>query len=342
VALAMMLASACSTRPQLREYSFDGEAMGTTYTVKIAVRRTLPEIEVEELRTVIQSELDAVNARMSTYLPNSELSLLNRYDGERPFPVSSELLEVLVTARQVGVATQGAYDITVGPLVDAWGFGPQGKPATVPEKALLDELAAYTGWDKIEIDDVASTVRKSSAEVHCDLSGIAKGHGVDRLSEALSARGFHNYMVEVGGEVRVSGSNRQGREWRIAIERPSVSGGLQKILPFRDMSMATSGDYRNFYEEDGVRYSHIIDPRTAQPIQHRLASVSVVEDLCMVADAYATALLVLGEQEGYEMAIENDLAALFLVREASGDFREVSTPRFESLFGGSGQTGVKE
>ena len=342
VALVMLFAAACSSRPELREYSFDGEAMGTTYTVKVAVRRVLAEAEVEETRRLVQSELDAVTDRMSTYLPGSELSRLNRYDGERPFPVSSELLEVLATARQVGTATRGAFDITVGPLVDAWGFGPQGKPEKIPDQALLDELAAHTGWDKIEIDDVASTVRKSSAEVRCDLSGIAKGHGVDRVSETLSARGFHNHMVEVGGEVRISGSNRLGREWRIAIERPADSGGLQRILPLTDMSIATSGDYRNFYEENGIRYSHIIDPRTAQPIQHRVASVSIVESSCTVADAYATALLVLGEKEGYEVAIQNDLAALFLVREADGTFREVSTPRFDGLFRSTTQTGTEE
>ncbi len=280
---------------------------------------------------------------MSTYVEESELSRLNRHKGRVPFRVSSELLEVLMAAREAGAATRGAYDITVGPLVDAWGFGPPGKPQTVPEEARLQTLAEYTGWEEIEIDETESTIQKSSGAVRCDLSGIAKGYAVDQTSEALAAEGFDNVMVEVGGEVRTGGTNRFGQPWKIAIERPGeAAGSFHRVLALSDLAMATSGDYRNYYEELGVRYSHIIDPRTAQPIRHRLASVSVVGPFCMEADAFATGLLVLGEEEGFQVALENDLAVLFLSREADGSFAERTTPQFDDWFGRQSTIGAKK
>ena len=336
--LLAAIAAACRGPDELREYEFGGRVMGTSFSVKV-VSGPLGEVERARLRRGIEAELDAVNQRMSTYVETSELAHLNRHDGPDPLPVSAELLTVLVAARAAGAVTRGAFDITVAPLVNAWGFGPDGRPpsAPAPAPADLERLGARTGWNLIEIDDQKSSVRKLAPGVTCDLSGIAKGYGVDRVADWLDDVGYINHVVEVGGEIRAGGGNRSGRPWRIAVERPL--GGVrafQRVVPLRDLAMATSGDYRNYYEQDGVRYSHIIDPRSRRPIRHRLASVSVVEQFCMQADALATGLLVLGEEEGYAVARENDLAVLFLVRQPDGSFAEKATPKFQSLLGATG------
>jgi len=336
VCAALLVSVSCQSIPQRQQYEYQGRAMGTSFSVKV-VTRGLPETEVAAINSTIEDVLSAVNAKMSTYLDTSELSRINRHDSGDPMEVSPEMLEVLVSARQIGIATNGAFDITVGPVVNAWGFGPKGRPGKPPTDEELDRLAGLTGWDEIEIDDAGSRIRKTSPEAGCDLAGIAKGFGVDQVSEALSDGGYSDHMVEVGGEVRVSGRNSSGEPWRIAVERPATAGRtIHRVLALSDQAMATSGDYRNFFEENGVRYSHIIDPRTLRPIRHRTASVSVVDQFCMQADGFATALLVLGENEGYEMAVAQNLAALFLIREADGDFTEKATPRFVTLFGEAG------
>jgi thiamine biosynthesis lipoprotein len=309
--------------------------MGTTYTVKVVTQGppgSSPTPAEEEVQRTIEERLAEVDEKMSTYRPSSELSRFNSSRATEPFPVSAETLEVFAEAQRVSAATGGAFDITVGPLVNLWGFGPAAKPATIPPDEEIERLKPQIGWGKIEVDTARSTIRKWEPEMYCDLSAIAKGYAVDRVAEGLSALGFADYMVEVGGEVRTRGRNAAREPWRIAIERPDTTRrAFQEIVPLSDLAMATSGDYRNFYEQDGVRFSHTIDPRTGRPIQHRLASVSVVDPLCMRADGYATALMVLGENEGFELAKDQGLAALFLVR--TGDqFDEKATPAFKTLF----------
>jgi len=339
VAALLLAAAGCRTAgPELHEFVLNGDALGTWYHVKVTAR-AFDDGAPDEINQIARRELEAVDARMSTYRDDSELEELNRAAGGVPHEVSPELLRVLLAARWVGEATRGTFDITVAPLVDAWGFGPNGRPATIPTDATLAGLRKLTGWKQLEINEADSTVRKATTDVRCDLSGIAKGYAVDRVSEALSAAGWGDHMVEVGGEVRASGVNRLGKPWRIGIERPVAGGGgLMRAVALRDLAMATSGDYRNYFEQDGVRYTHIIDPRTGKPIRHRLASVSVVEEDCMTADGFATGLMVLGENEGYDVAVGNNLAALFLVRKSDGSFGQRATPRFERLFGAAGGT----
>jgi len=341
--ILLLLGTACS--PKTTQYVFNGNALGTSYTVKVVTRK-ISGVEQERLRKAIEERLDDVNSKMSTYLESSELSRFNRSDSGTAFQLSPETLRVFLAARQIGEQTGGAFDITVGPLVDAWGFGPSGRESKIPSAAEVAELEKLTGWDKIVIDKATSTIRKTASGVRCDLSGIAKGYAVDRVSEAVSELGFSDYMVEVGGEVRTSGGNQSGKPWQIAIEKP-VAGvrAIERVIPLADLAMATSGDYRNFYEADGVRLPHIIDPRTGRPVHHKLASVSVVTARCMKADGYATALMVLGEKEGFDLASRLDLAVLFLTREGGGRYAERATPRFEKLFGeasgrGAGKGGV--
>ncbi len=329
------------------EVAFRGPTMGTRYSVILNLAE-VPEArrEAAELDAVlaeIEAELSAVNLEMSTYLEHSELSRFNAGPAGVDVPASAHLLEVVGMAREVTARSGGAFDITVGPLVDAWGFGPPGPPGqgggeavhSEPPAAELEILRARVGDDKLSIDLEAGTLRKSVPGLRVDLSAIAKGHGCDRVADVLEARGFDAYMVEIGGEIRVRGSNPDGESWRVGIERPSADAqgarALHSILPITDAAMATSGDYRNYWEKDGVRYSHTVDPRTGRPIAHTLASVTVVHpDSAALADAWATALNVLGPDEGLALATREGLAAYFLVRTPDG-YETRSTPTFEAL-----------
>ena len=325
----------CAPSPEL--YIFQGRKMGTSYQVKVAAQN-LSDQRVFELRVAIDTAFDDVDRKMSTYRPESELSRFNELNSDDPFPVSAETLEVFRHARAISAATGGAFDITVEPLVAAWGFGAgfdlDSDEASIPTQSEIEAIRAHLGWKLIELNEESSTIAKRKLAVRCDLSAIAKGYAVDQAADALGAMGFENYMVELGGEIRTAGRNEQGALWRIAIESPQDTGREpHRLLPLEDMALATSGDYRNFYEKDGRRYSHTIDPRTGRPVGHLLASVSVFDALCVRADGYATALMVLGEVEGCRFAVENGLAALLLARDGSGGFKEKTTPAFEERFG---------
>jgi thiamine biosynthesis lipoprotein len=304
--------------------------MGTSYTVKVVVDE-LDDKRSGTLQELIQNELDDVNSKMSHYLGDSELTLLNSWPSVEPFSVSQETFEVLNHSLRVSQLTGGAFDVTIAPLVDAWGFGPPGRPTDPPDQEVIDRLLALTGWEFLELLPDGPSVRKLVPELTLDLSAIAKGFGVDEVAEALESEEIEHYMVEVGGEIRTRGSNPNGNPWRIAIEKPDPAQRvMQLILPLRNLSLATSGDYRNYYEEGGNRISHTIDPRSGWPITHSVASVSVVHRQCVQADAFATALLVLGP-DGFELAEELGLAAFFLARGPDGSFAEHRTTAFSAL-----------
>ena len=317
------------TAPAL--HMFDGATMGTTYTVLVVTSEVWNQAERVRVRAQIQAALDDVESKMSHFMPSSELSRFNRARNTEPFPVSRETFDVVRHAYQLSEVSGGALDVTVGPLVNAWGFGPVEPAVLPPGAARLARLRDHMGYTKVELDPVALTLRKTDPELECDLSAVAKGYSVDRVAAGLRADGLTRFMVEVGGEIVASGMNQQGGSWRIGIERPVMEGGMQRVVPLRDQAMATSGDYRNVREVDGRLLSHTIDPRTGRPVAHQLASVSVVAELCVVADGLATALEVLGPDEGYALAVERGWAALFLVRDDSGAISELMTPAFEAL-----------
>ena len=326
----VVIGVACGNGPGRLELALDGRTMGTTYSVKIVAAAT-GESQTE-IRSLVQAELDDVNRKMSTYLPESEVSRFNAHPETTAFAVSAETAEVVKLALAISESTEGALDVTVAPLVKAWGFGRAGE-TSVPSDEELSRLRAVTGWEKLELDESASALAKTEPELTCDLSSVAKGYAVDRVSEALAAAGYEDHMVEVGGEVRTSGHNRSGGGWRIGVEKPFAGDrAVHRILELVNLAMATSGDYRNYREQRGERLSHIIDPRTGRPIHHRLASATVVDERCARADGYATALMVLGEEDGYRVAVQENLAALLLVRSADGGFIEKATPRFEEMF----------
>jgi FAD:protein FMN transferase len=307
---------------------FVGETMGTTFSVKLRLPPEFP-LGSEALFDAIQGELDAVNGTMSTYQPDSDLSRFNEWDSTEPFEVSPEVADVMRHALQVSRETNGAFDITVGPLVNAYGFGPDLR-VDMPTDDELALLYLRVGYDKLSVDPEKNVVSKSRGDVYCDLSAIAKGYGVDRVATKLEELGITDYFVEVGGEVRGRGVNFEGQPWRVGIEQP-VAGerAVRKVVPLHDAAMATSGSYRNYTDVDGLRVSHTIDPRIGRPVAHNLVSVSVIHPSCEMADAYATALMVLGPEEGPAFAREKGLQALFITEADDGTLDEVAVGDWE-------------
>ena len=304
-----------------------GQIFGTSWLVSYRQPEAV-EVSSRSLQSAIEIELARIDGVMSTWKVDSELSLLNASASGVWYGLSEELIGLLSLAREINIETAGAFDITIGPLVNLWGFGPDGKPESIPPQMFIDAARERVGIDKLEIDaDNARAMKK--ADIYLDLSAIAKGYAVDAVSDLLLARQITNHLVEIGGEIRVAGSKQVDEPWQIGIESPvSSARDLQKVLPLKDMGMATSGDYRNYFSEDGKRYSHIIDPATGAPIEHNLASVTVLHPSAAQADALATALLVLGAERGLEFAESNKLAAFMLVQEGD-EFAELYSSEFQ-------------
>jgi thiamine biosynthesis lipoprotein len=311
---------------------FAGETMGTGYLVKLA-GTGLSAARLERLAADVHAALDGVDRGMSLYRPDSELMRLNRHAAATPLPLSKDLYAVLAAGQRVAELSQGAFDVSVAPLVHAWGFGTE-KRRVVPARGEVLAQRAVVDYRGLRLDAGHRAAVKTHTGLQLDLGGIAKGYGVDLAARALDADGVENYMIEVGGEVRTRGGNAQGRPWQIGIEEPdAVPQRARTVVPLAGRSMATSGDYRIYFEHAGRRYSHEIDPRTAAPIVHGLASVTVVADDCMSADALATALIVLGPQAGWALAQRESLAAYFIVRDADGRLHDRATEAFAALTG---------
>lgn len=325
VGLLVLLLVGCSQPPVEVEHIY-GHTMGTTYNVKYPKVTAVDKAKVKQL---IDERLIHVNKLMSTYDPTSELSRFNQYRFEQPFAISPETRKVVLEAMRLGELSDGVLDVTVGPLVNLWGFGPTMRPESIPSQQDVDAVRAYTGLDKLTV--VKDGLVKAHPQLYVDLSTIAKGYGVDVVAELLEEQGVESYLVEIGGEMRVKGDKGNGSEWLIAIEKPvSEARAVQKIISIGDNAIATSGDYRNYYEQDGVRYSHLIDPRTGKPIQHNTVSVTVIYPSSMTADGMATAFNVMGWESAIALAEQNDLA-VFIVKREGDSFVEYSSPAFESL-----------
>ena len=326
---AAALGSACGWRGEPRALRLAGTAMGSTWSARLVGAPFDSAFERRALEAVTGA-IDAVVGRMSTFDPASELSRFNAHAATTPFALSADTLAVLARAQGVAAASGGAFDVTVAPLVGAWGFGAGAAARGAPPPP--SELGVPLGWRGIVLDAREGTVRKEHPALRLDLSGVAKGYAVDQAALALEALGVERYMVEAGGEIRTRGLNAESRPWQIAIERPDAwPQQVHRIVPLAGLSIATSGDYRNFYlAADGRRIHHEIDPDTRAPAVHALASVSVVHARCTDADAWATALFVRGPERGLALAREQGLAALFIVREAGG-YRDLASPAFDAL-----------
>lgn len=330
VVLAALSIYRYSAEPSREVVVVQGRAMGTTWSVKLAVAG-LPRSVQEEIARAVEARLAEVDQRMSTWKPNSELSRFNRAPANHPFRVSADTLGVFALAEQISQHSGGAFDVTVGPAVDAWGFGPQARDGSAPTPEACHALQRRIGYQHLRVDAATGSLEKLVPGMSCDLSAIAKGFAVDQVAHELSTRGQANFLVEVGGELRARGRHLDGSTWRVGVESPdSGRRRVHQIVELEDLAMATSGEYRNFREIDGRRVSHTIDPRTARPIEHRLASVTVVSETAAEADGWATALNVLGTKAGYALAIERDMRVLFIVHEQQS-FHSLVTPRFEPL-----------
>jgi len=290
-----------------------GQSMGTSWHVTVIPGAGSPG--VEDLQRGIETALEEVNRSMSTYRQDSEISRFNALGEDQWLPISPEFYTVLSTAMAIGWQSHGAYDVTVGPLVNLWGFGPEGPVATPPSDDEITRVLERVGQNHLRLDGDGLRLLKRKRVV-LDFSSIAKGYGVDRVAQWLSGQGLQRYLVEVGGEMRLAGLNGREQPWRIAVERPdSGDRAVEQAIRLTDVGVATSGDYRNFFELDGQRYSHSIDPRKGYPVAHDLVSVTVVHPSCMVADGWATALIVLGYEEAMAVAQEQGLAVYFIRRD---------------------------
>jgi thiamine biosynthesis lipoprotein len=311
------------------EILLQGRTMGTTYNIKVV--STLEQVEALKLQDKIDLALKQVNQEMSTYIPDSEISLFNQSNAGEVFEISPGFTRVLKESIRLGELSDGKLDITVGPLVNLWGFGPELRPEKVPSESVIATTLARVGLNKLHL--VGNQLSKDISNLYVDLSTTAKGYGVDTVAELIEANGIGNYLVEIGGEMRLKGFKHTGELWAIAIEKPILdhSGehrGVQQIVIPKDNAVATSGDYRNYFEADGQRFSHIIDPNTGKPINHNLVSVTVVHPSSMTADGLSTTLMVMGTKQGMEFAVKNNLAALFISKTEHG-FSEQFTVKFK-------------
>lgn len=322
------LFTGCSFSDKEQIYSFSGFSIGTSYSVKYVASSN----EVEALQLGVQGVLNDVNKLMSTYLPGSDISRISNAGVNEPVSVDKLTVNVLEAALKIAAETDGSFDPTIAPLVNLWGFGPTPRNNELPETGELERLVASVGYEAVTVDSVAQLVVKREPR-ELDFSAIAKGYAVDLIAEYLEQHEITNYLVEVGGEMRLAGAKTDNEPWRIAIEKPDVSErSAFKILEVSDAAVATSGDYRNYFEEGGVRYSHTIDPATGYPVKHNLASVTVIMDSCMEADAYATAFLVMGVDRALQFAESNNIAALFILKQ-NGEFNVLQSTKFTEGFG---------
>ena len=327
--LAVLALGACEGAPD--KVTLQGQTMGTYWRVSYLAEGGAPAPAA--VKTQLEDALVAVNVSMSTWDPQATISLFNNDESLEPFPIEPAFATVVAAAQAVSAASGGAFDVTVGPLIDLWGFGAGGERRAVPPSAeAIGEAQARVGFGKLVVRADPPSLQRTAPGVEVDLSALAKGYGVDVLAAVLGEAGLGNYLVDIGGEVRARGVNDRGVPWRIGVEvpDPSARGLVQEALPLKDLSLATSGDYRNFFEADGVRYSHTIDPRTGYPIPQRVASVTVAHPEALWADAWATAMNVLGPEAGLALAERQKLPVLFILYDGEG-FERRANAAFEAL-----------
>jgi thiamine biosynthesis lipoprotein len=329
-AALLALPAGCGRDP--RPLQLDGPTMGTTYSVSIP--RLPDSTDRAAVEGVIADVLREADAHLSGWNEGSELVRFNNSSSTDWQPVSAILFESVAQAQAVSRATNGTFDVTVGPLVRAWGFGARASAEpTMPAPELLAQMRSDVGHEKLELRPSPPALRKSTPRLEIDLDGIAPGWAVDRIAARFEGLGIRDYLVELGGEVRARGANAEGRRWRVAVETPKAGERqVYAVIELDGVGVSTSGDYRDYREVDGRRISHTIDPRSGAPVEHGLASVTVVHRSVAEADAWATALMVLGPAEGMAMARREQLAALFIRRgEQQGEFLAEETPEFARL-----------
>jgi thiamine biosynthesis lipoprotein len=312
-----------------QKVTLQGRTMGTTYHITLLSPKRL--VNPQPIQRAVDSLLQTINASMSTFDPNSEISRFNRWHSTRPFPVSSSFLKVVKKALEIYRESDGAFDITVAPLVNLWGFGRKGPRFTVPDSGEIRRLLKHVGSQYLRIVG-DSALQKEDIQLTIDLSAIAKGYGVDAVAELLRQRGFRNFLVEIGGEVFASGI-REERPWQVAINKPEFrmlpGSMIEGILVLSDRAVATSGDYLNFFEYHGKTYSHEINPKTGWPIENNIASATVIAPRCITADAMATALMVMPVEKGLAWVNRKpNIESLIILRKGKERFEERQSEGF--------------
>ena len=307
---------------------FTGPTMGSTYTVKYVRSGDAPSKEA--LHGEVEVILGEVDKQLSTYRSDSDVERFNALPAGSCEPMPEMVRALVAAGEQLAADSEGAFDLTLEPLLNLWGFGPQGRGEKVPSTEDIEAAKALTGQQHLHIN--GDQLCKAVA-LQLDFNSIAAGYAVDRVVDRLKALGVTSYLVEITGELKAEGRKPDGSPWRIAIEAPRDDQRVaQKIVELDGLGVSTSGDYRNYFEQDGRRYSHTLDPRSGQPIEHHLAAVTVIDKSTLRADGLSTALMVLGPERGLAMAERNAIAAFFVVREGQG-FATTSTKAFDELFG---------
>ncbi|WP_114416806.1 FAD:protein FMN transferase [Marinospirillum perlucidum] len=321
--------TACSQETENPPVRLQGQIFGTFWLATFPGNWS--EEQAEQLEAGIIRELEAVDASMSTYRDSSELSRLNQAEPGTSVPVSQALMEVLQLSQQIAEASNGALDVTVGGLVNLWSFGPEARPEEIPSQEELQDRLAAVGYQHLLLDAEQLQVTRTT-DSYIDLSALAKGYAVDQVGTWLKSQGVNNFLVNIGGEVLVGGERKPGQPWRIGIELPeATSQQAYHILPLINSSVATSGDYRNYYEIDGQRMSHTLNPVSGRPIDHQLASVTVEHPSNAVADAWATAFMVMGREEALKVAEQEGIRAIMITREEDSWKTWLSQPMQEHL-----------
>ncbi|MFT5421339.1 MAG: thiamine biosynthesis lipoprotein [Candidatus Endobugula sp.] len=313
--------SSCSdsgflNKPSLNSIMLSGTTMGTTYHITIVQPKAnaLNAKESDALQELIDRQLVNINQLMSTYIVDSELSRFNQSPVGEWFPLSAETFAVIEYSLSLSAQSKGKFDVTVSPLIDLWGFGAEGL-REFPSDEAISAAKAQVGWQSISLDKPQLQIKKTKA-LRTDLSAVAKGYGVDVIVQLLEQQKLQNYLVEIGGEIRVKGKNKDNVFWKVGIETPSLlQAGAQQIISLNNKAVATSGDYRNFFEHKGVRYSHTIDPDSGKPVIHNIASLTVISDTAMEADALATAFMAMGEAKALAMATVYNIPIYILLYE---------------------------
>jgi thiamine biosynthesis lipoprotein len=318
-AAACLLLAGCQTAPP--ETLLQGETMGSVWSVKVAGALPLP---AGLLQAGVQEQFEGVDQTLSTYRPTSDLSRFNANDSGEWVSIDAQLGAVLSYALSLAPRSDGAYDVTVGQLVNLWGFGPDPARNRLPDRAAIDAARAYVGWRKVEVDGSLIRARKQPG-VRVDLSSLGKGRGVDRVADYLDSIGISNYLIDLSGKLRARGLNGGGRAWRVAVEQPgadNTTAPAPASIVLRDASVATAGDYRRYFEVDGRHFSHIIDPRTGAPVTHATVSATAMGETCMEADALATVLMVMEPDAALRLANEARIPALLIGRGSGYQLRQ--------------------
>lgn len=311
----------------------DGKTMGTFWRVSVI---GVDEAKAQALRAKVQAQLDADDRLLSTWKNDSALMRFNHAADTRPWPVSEAMADIVTLSLRIGAKTHGAMDITVGPLVNLWGFGPDKQPVATPDAQAIAAAKARTGLQHLQVINQSGRqfLQKDIPDLFVDLSTVGEGYAADHLARLMEQEGISRYLVSVGGALVSRGMNGEGKPWRVAIQKPTdQENAVQAIVDINGHGISTSGSYRNYYELDGKRISHVIDSQTGQPITHKLVSVTVIAPTALEADGWDTGLMVLGPEKAQQVVREQGLAVYMIVKEGEG-FKTWMSPQFRTFLVG--------